>query len=380
MVRINGESDQRFAPVEDAFQRNFEDLGEVGAALCIYSNGRPVVDLWGGYKDAARAESWERDTIVCVYSVTKGLTALSVHMLVERGLLDLDTPVSEYWPEFAQNGKKAVTPRHILSHTAGLPAFDEPMTVDEYFDWDLVVSRLAQQKPRWEPGTRLGYQPATFGHLAGELIRRVSGKSPGAFLRSEVVEPLGGDFHVGTDEKHDHRVAELLPVTAEEAANWGSPDTESLAWKATSNPDVGIPAVANSVKWRRAELPGANGHGDARTVARTYAALANGGSLDGTRLLSNDAVEQMTQEQVAETDCVLQLEGRIALGYALNGGWFRTTPNPRSFGYPGLGGHMAFADPDAKIGFGYVANQMKIPADFRDPRVGRILDALDGCL
>ena len=378
--KADGDCEDRFASVREAFERNFKDLGEVGAALCIYFQGRPVVDLWGGHKDAAGTQPWQRETIVCVYSVTKGLTALCVHMLVDRGSLTLDTPVAEYWPEFEQHGKETTTPRHILSHTAGLPAFEKPLSVEEYYDWDLVVSRLAEQRPSWEPGTRLGYQPSTFGHLAGELIRRTSGKSPGEFLRSEVVEPLGGDFHLGTGEEHDHRIAELIAAPAEEQANWGAPDPDSLLWKALTNPPVGDPSVSNTPRWRRAELPGANGHGDARTIARIYAALADGGALGQTRLLDSSSVEQMIEEQVSGKDCVMELEGRIALGYALSGGWFRATPSPRSFGYPGLGGHMAFADPDAKLGFAYVANQMKIPADFRDPRVARILDALETCL
>ncbi|VUX56239.1 conserved protein of unknown function [uncultured Woeseiaceae bacterium] len=377
---IKGETDASFAAVEEAFSRNFEDQGEVGAALCIYRGDRPVVDLWGGFKNATKTEPWQRDTMVCVYSVSKGVTATCVHMLVDRGLLDLDTPVAEYWPEFAQNGKETVTPRHILSHTAGIPAFEQPMSVEEYLDWDVAVTRLAEQAPRWEPGSCLGYQPGTFGHLAGELIRRVSGKSPGEFLGSEVVQPLGGDFHFGISQEHDHRIAELVPAPPEELANWGAADPDSMVGKALGNPDVGTPSVSNSTGWRRAELPGANGHGDARTVARIYAALANGGTLDGIQLLSSDSLDQAIEEQVAGIDCVMQLEGRMALGYALSGGFFRTTSSPRAFGYPGLGGHMAFADPDAQLGFAYVANQMRIPADFVDPRVGRILDAVDKCL
>ena len=380
-VKIEGDCDGRFAAVRGAFERNFQELGEVGASLCIYSRGRPAVDLWGGFRDAGRTQPWQRDTIVCVYSVTKGLTALCAHMLIERGLLELDKPVGKVWPEFAQNGKEAMTLRHILSHTAGLSAFEKAITVDEYYDWDLVVSRLAEQAPLWTPGSQLGYQPATFGHLAGELIRRASGRTPGVFLREEVVEPLGGDFHVGTADEHHHRIADLVAAPSEEQANWGSPDPDSLMYKATSNPpDIGLPSVSNSPGWRRAEIPGANGHGDARTIARIYAALANGGAIDDVRLVNESTVEQMIEEQASGDDRVLGMEGRIALGYQLSGGYFRATPNPRSFGYPGLGGHMAFADPDAGIGFAYTANQMRIPDNFRDPRVARILDALDGCL
>jgi len=308
------------------------------------------------------------------------LTALCVHVLVDRGLLDLDAPVGRYWPEFAQHGKEATTARHILSHTAGVPFFEEPISVDEVCNWDLAVSRLAKQVPRWSPGTRLGYHPLTFGHLAGELVRRVSGTSLGSFLRTEVVEPIGGDFHVGTGVEHDARIAALVEPPPEEQANWGGSDADSLLWKATNNPPVGTPAVANSTAFRRAELPGGNGHGDARTVARVYAALANGGSIDGVKLLGADTVGRAIEEQAAGLDCVLQLETRQALGYALSGGWFRATRNPRSFGYLGLGGHMGFADPDAGIGFAYVTNQMRIPEGFHDPRLGRILDALETCL
>lgn len=378
-VNINGESDDRFNLVRRAFTQNFADLGEVGAALCVYHNGRRVVDLWGGFKDAARTEPWEGDTLACVYSVSKGITALCVHTLVDRGLIDLDKPVCEYWPEFAQNGKEAVTPRHILSHTAGIPAFERPISLEEYCDWDTAVTRLAEQTPRWEPGTRLGYQPLTYGHLAGELIRRVSGKRPGQFLSSEVTRP-GVDFYFGTEEEHDHRLAELVAAPPEELANMASPDPESLLGKALGNPPVVDPSVANSMAWRRAELPGTNGHTTARAVARIYAALACNGAVDQIELLSSETLAKATEEQVAGVDCVMNLEGRMALGFALSGGFFQTTPSPRAFGYPGAGGHMAFADPDADIGFGYVANQMRIPADYRDPRVSRILAALNECL
>jgi CubicO group peptidase (beta-lactamase class C family) len=372
-VAIAGKSEDRFSPVVEAFNQNFEDLGEVGAALCVYHRGHPVVDVWGGFKDAARTEPWQSDTIVNVYSVSKGITALCVHMLVDRKLLDLDTPVCEYWPEFSKNGKESVTPRHVLSHTAGLPAFELPMTPAEYYDWDLVAKRLANQAPLWEPGTRLGYQPVTYGHLAGELFRRASGRRIAEFLDLEVVKPLGGSFYFGVPAAQDHRIAEVIATPPQELVGVDPPDPDSLLGKALGNPPVVDSTIANSEDWRRAELPGANGHGDARTVAGIYGVLAMGGTLDDVTLIGEEALANATEEQIAGVDCVMNLEGRMALGFALSGGFFQTTPSRNAFGYPGAGGHMGFADPDSGIGFGYVANQMKSPPDYHDPRVTRIL-------
>lgn len=377
---VEGEVDPRFELVKDAFSRNFDDLGEVGAALCIYYQGRPVVDIWGGFKDAARAEPWRSDTIVNVWSVSKGFTTLCVHILVEKGLLDLDTPVHKYWPEFAQNGKERVTPRHILSHTSGLPAFDLPITPEEYYDWDLVTGRLAKQAPLWEPGTRRGYQVKTFGHLAGELIRRVSGSEVSKAVSTEVVEPIGGSFFLGVPEAHDHRVAEVIMAPPQEPEGIDPPDPDSLQARAFNNPSNVKAEIVNSEQWRRAELPGSNGHSDARTIARMYGALAIGGTLDGVRLIGKETLADATKETIAEVDARLNTEGRIALGFALSGGAYQFTPNPRAFGYPGRGGHSGFADPDAGIGFGYVANQMKSPPDYLDPRLTRILGALSQCL
>jgi len=379
-IAIEGMSEEGFGPVTDAFQQNFDDLGEVGAALCVYHRGRPVVDVWGGFKNAARSDHWRRDTIVNVYSVSKGLTALCVHMLVDRGLLDLDTPVREYWPEFGAHGKETVTPRHVLSHTAGLPAFELPMTTDEYYDWNLVTQRLADQATLWEPGTRLGYQPATFGHLAGELFRRASGVRISEFLDAEVVKPLGGSFYFGVPVVHDYRIAEVIATPPEDLVGIVPPDPESLHGKALGNPHHVDVNVANSAGWRRAELPGGNGHGDARTVARIYGALAMGGTLDGVELIGKGALANAIEEQIAGVDCVMNLEGRMALGFALSGGFFQTFRGESAFGYPGLGGHMAFGDPDSGVGFAYVANQMRSPPDYIDPRVTRILAALSDCL
>ncbi len=207
---VHGHCDERFAPVRAAFEENFRDRGELGAAVTVVADGETVVDLWGGHADAAGTRLWERDTLVNVWSTTKGPVALCAHILADRGLLDLDAPVAAYWPEFAAAGKEKVLVRHLLSHRAGLSGLREPHSLAQLCDWRLTVERLAATEPWWEPGTRSGYHALTYGFLVGEVVRRVSGLLPGAFLEREVTRPLGIDFTVGLPETEAGRAAELV--------------------------------------------------------------------------------------------------------------------------------------------------------------------------
>src|SRR5262245_17237434 len=292
---IDGQCDPRFAAVRDTFAAAFEAGREVGASFAATAEGRTVVDLWGGYADAARTRPWQRDTIVNVFSTTKAMTALCAHILVERGLIDLDAPVVRYWPEFAAAGKDTIPVRMLLSHTAGLAAIRERISLDTLYDWDRYAAAIAAQAPWWEPGTANGYHALTFGHLVGELIRRTSGKSVGQFLRDEVTAPLGADFHIGLPASEDDRCGEMIGATAAEnaAAGLGTPAPDSLRAKVLGNPPL-RPDQANTTAWRRAEIPAANGHGNARSVARVLSALACGGSVDGVRLLGEQAIPRAT--------------------------------------------------------------------------------------
>src|SRR3990170_2582041 len=259
-IEVHGACDSRFRAVKDAFAENFPTYGEVGAAVAVTLDGQPVVDLWAGHADAARTRAWEQDTIVNVYSTTKGMAAICAHRLVDQGRLDLDAPVAKYWPEFAQAGKEELPVRYLLSHRAGLPAVKEPMPKGSLVQWDTMTAALAAQEPWWEPGTAHGYHVLTFGWLVGEVVRRVSGKSPGAYLRDEIAGPLGLDFHIGLAEEHDARTAEIVQRSApspEEAARYAQVlgDPESMTYKAIANPpDLLEPGIANTRAWRAAEI------------------------------------------------------------------------------------------------------------------------------
>ncbi|PWI13545.1 EstA family serine hydrolase [Streptomyces sp. Act143] len=377
---VQGHCDERFAAVRTAFEENFRDRGELGAAVAVTAGGRLVVDLWGGWADSARTRPWERDTLVNVWSTSKGPTALCAHVLADRGLLDLDAPVAAYWPEFAAAGKEKVLVRHLLSHRSGLSGLREPHSLQELYDWEFTTRRLAVTEPWWEPGTRSGYHALTYGFLVGEVVRRVSGLLPGAFLRREVTGPLGIDFGIGLPESEYGRAAELehmAPVanTEQDAAAAQLPP---LALAALANPPVGA-ADANSPQWRAAEIPAANGHGTARAVAQLYGVFAGRGTYDGHRVLSPEAAERVREGQGSCRDLVLGgglgRDTEVALGLWLSGESGSYGPNPRAFGHDGFGGSCGLADPEAGVSLGYVMNRMG-PRIADDPRKTALVDAL----
>jgi CubicO group peptidase (beta-lactamase class C family) len=298
-VEIQGYCDEKFAAVKDAFRTNFEDDLELGASFAATIDGKFVVDIWGGYADAAMTRSWEKDTIVNVYSTTKVMTSICAHILIDRGQLDPNAPVAEYWPEFAQAGKEAIPVRYVLSHQSGVAGWDEPMTMEEFYDWDHAISMLETQKPWWEPGKHCGYHAITFGHLIGELVRRITGKSLGTFFREEVAGPLNADFHIGFGPEHDHRVAEMIPPPILEPGDPGYVEMppDSMLVKTLTNPPVTYDCLKER-SWRDAEIPAANGHGNARAIARAGAVMACGGELDGVRLMGFETVEKAIEEQI----------------------------------------------------------------------------------
>ncbi|MEU0059785.1 serine hydrolase domain-containing protein [Streptomyces sp. NPDC006334] len=384
MPQVHGHCDERFAAVRAAFEENFRERDELGAAVSVLVDGTPVVDLWGGWADAARTRAWERDTLVNVWSTSKGPTALCAHILVDRGLLDLDAPVAAYWPEFAAAGKERVLVRHLLSHRAGLAGLREPHSLDELYDWELTVARLAATEPWWEPGTRSGYHALTYGFLVGEVVRRVSGLLPGAFLEREVTGPLGVDFTIGLPEKEAGRAAEMVhpraATSSEQAAVFSQLTPAALA--ALTNPPAGADE-ANSPGWRAAEIPAANGHGTARAVAALYGVIAGRGALAGRRVLSPEAAERVREGQGACRDLVLGAgfahDTEIGLGLWLSGPNGSYGPNPRAVGHDGFGGSCGLADPETGVSLGYVMNRMGLHiAD--DPRKTALVRAVYSAL
>ncbi|XES00331.1 serine hydrolase domain-containing protein [Streptomyces sp. S1D4-11] len=381
---VHGHCDARFAAVRTAFEENFQDRDELGAAVTVTLDGETVVDLWGGWADAARTRPWERGTLVNVWSTSKGPTSLCAHILADRGLLDFDAPVAAYWPEFAAAGKESVLVRHLLSHRAGLAGLREPHDLAQLCDWELTVERLAAQEPWWEPGTRSGYHALTFGHLVGEVVRRVSGLRPGAFLEREVTGPLGVDFTIGLPEKEADRAAELVhpPVasSSEQAAIFAQLAPAAVA--ALTNPLVGA-TEANTAGWRAAEIPAANGHGTARAVAALYGIFAGRGAYGSRQVLSPEAAERVREGQGSCRDLVLgagfEHETEAGLGLWLSGPNGSYGPNPRAFGHDGFGGSCGLADPESGLSLGYVMNRMG-PHIADDPRKMALVDALYSAL
>jgi CubicO group peptidase (beta-lactamase class C family) len=364
-VEIHGLCDERFSPVRDAFARNFEELGDVGAAVAVTIDGKPVIDLWGGVVDKETMDPWRQDTLVTVYSTTKGMTTICAHRLVEQGLLDLNAPVAKYWPEFTQAGKAEVPVHMLLSHRVGLPTVSDEVPEGAVFDWNKMTDVLARQKPFWEPGTKHGYHGLTFGWLVGEVVRRISGKSLGTFFRDEVALPLGLDFHIGVDPKHDARIATMYTAIAPmEVARQLEQLQQEVRERMSADllaarANISIQGAHNSEAWRRSELPAANGHSDARSLAKVYGALACGGGLDGGDVLSPESIARATIEQAAGPDVMLPYPTRFAQGFWLSSDG-NMGPHPGNFGHPGAGGSVGFADPERRIGFGYVMNQMKV--------------------
>jgi CubicO group peptidase (beta-lactamase class C family) len=369
----HGSCDARFEGVRAAFLENFRRRGELGAALVVTVDGDPVVDLWGGWRDAGRTRPWERDTLVDVFSVGKAMAALCVLVLADHGLVELEAPVARYWPEFAQAGKGGVTVQALLAHRAGLPAVRRVLPAEAIYDWDTMTSALAAEEPWWEPGSTHGYHVNTLGFLAGEIVRRVSDASVGAFFRREVAGPLGADFHFGLGPDADARIAEyVFGHEADAPASVLTGEHEFLLGRVYLNPPglSGIGTV-NTRRWRAAEIPSANGHATALGVARVYDGLLKG-------VLGAETLARATAEASAGTDFVLGRPSRFGLGFQLTQPERPLGPNPGSFGHFGAGGSLGFADPDAGLAFGYVINRSG--PRWQNPRNRALLDALYACL
>lgn len=382
-VPVDGTCDSRFRAVRDAFVTNLTERGDVGAAVAVTVAGRVVVDVWGGFADRARTAPWKRDTLVNVFSVSKGLATACVLGLVSDGRLDLDAPVARYWPEFARADKASITVRHVLTHRAGLPALHAPLPDEAMFDWTVMIAAYEAQTPWWAPGTAHGYHVNSFGFLVGELIRRITGQSLGTWLRERIAGPLGADAHIGLPTAAHARVAEFLwPPDARAGrrpdATAVSPD-DLMRWCAYWNP-AGISGAqwVNTAAWRAAELPSSNGHATARGIARVYAALARGGTIDGVTIVAPTVLTEALQEQSVGVDRILDRPSRFGVGFQLTQPERPLGPNPAAFGHFGTGGSVGFCDPTADVAFAYVMNDMG--PRWQNPRNRALVDALYTCL
>lgn len=353
MAVIEGVCDERFGAVRDAFAENFDKGLEVGASAAVIVEDELVVDIWGGYADAEMTTPWERDTITNVWSTTKTMTALCALVLADRGELDFHAPVAKYWPEFAAGGKESIEVRHLMSHTAGLSGWTEPMREEDLFDWEKATSLLAAQEPWWEPGTASGYHAVTQGYLVGEVVRRITGQTLGTFFSSEVAGPLGADFHIGLAPEHDHRVSRVVPPPPLEVL----PEADTIAMRTLANPPLRAEASWTE-PWRRAEIPAANGHGNARSVATVQAVLAAGGGSGSRGLISPAGCEAVFEEQSYATDLVLGANLRLGIGYGLNCADTPVSANPRACFWGGWGGSLVVVDLDARTVVAYMMNRM----------------------
>ena len=390
---ICGDVAPGFEPVREEFERNFSERGELGAACCAYARGEKVVDLWGGSRDRNTGAPWEEDTLVLVFSTTKGVSALAVALAQSRGLIDYDETVAAYWPEFAHNGKGGVTVRQLLNHRAGLCAVDEPLNPEVLSDLDRVAGILARQRPAWEPGKRQGYHYLTLGLCENELLRRVDprGRSLGRFLREEIVAPLGEEFYVGLPPEVPasrvatieafHPLQMLLHVnTMPPGLVLGYLNPRSLTARTLGNPKLRSPGDLDKPEYRRVELGAAGGIGTARAVAKAYGAFAAGGKDLGVR---PETIAELSAPAppppAGSRDEVLKTDTSYSLGFFKPSAAFRFGTDEGAFGTPGAGGSFGFADPTAGVGFAYVPNRMGFHV-WDDPRERALREALYACL
>ena len=355
---LKGTCEARFQPVADAFWENFTKGKEYGASLTVMHEDRIVLDLWGGYANFNRTQFWVQDTLVNVFSTTKMVAALCILLLADRSEIDLDAPMCKYWPEYTTDGKDKILIRHVLSHTAGVPAFSPRVIFEDMFDWEKVIHILEAEKPWWKPGTKLGYHTLTYGFLLGEIVRRVTGKTLGHYLHDEITAPLGIDFFIGLPEQEERRVAEIVPERQRP-----TPFQLALvkilfptAMRIASNP----PLKGNDFNTRAchaAEIPAGNGIGNARSVAQLGSILANGGIYNGQQFLSRSMVERAITEQVRGRDAIaFRRPSAWGLGVMLfNKDLLR---GPRSFYATGLGGSVCVMDLERNVTLAYVMSKM----------------------
>ena len=377
MADVHGTADAKLEGIRDVLAERLE-ADELGASIVVDVDGETLLDIWGGWCDEARTTPWVEDTIVNVWSTTKTVTSLAALMLIDRGLLDPYEKVAAYWPEFGEFGKDQVELRHLMSHTSGVSGWEQPFAVEDMYDWELSTSRLAAQAPWWEPGTASGYHAQNQGHLVGEVIRRVSGKALKQFVAEEIAGPLGADFQIGAVESDWGRIAPVVPPPPLDI-DLAALDPDSPMFKTFTGPAATADA-ANTPGWRRADMGAINGHGNARSVARMLSSLALGGTVDGVRLLSQDTIDLIFDEQSHGPDLVLGVNLRFGIGYALPE--TQTLPyvaQGKSCYWGGWGGSLILSDLDSRTTISYMMNRMApgiIGSDRSEAYVRAIHDAL----
>ncbi|KAK2734499.1 hypothetical protein FQN57_001663 [Myotisia sp. PD_48] len=357
MAQVQGQVDDYFVGVKEAFQKFLDDGEELGASITVNIDGRNVLDLWGGYSDESRTKLWEKDTITNVWSTTKTVTSLAALVLIERGQLDPFAKVSSYWPEFAANGKQDIEVRHFLSHTSGVSGWEKPFVLEDMYDLPTAVAKLAAQAPWWEPGTASGYHAQNQGHLVGELVRRVTGKPLKQFVADEIAGPLGADFQIGAKEEDWGRVSHVIPPPPLTDRPKLSPD--SPAFKTFTGP-VADPLASHTPGWKKADMGALNGHANARSVVRMLSPISLGGEVDGVRLLSPKTIDLIFQEQSNGVDLVLGVPLRFGIGFGLT--CEPTTPEVlkgrRICYWGGWGGSLIIMDLDSRMTIAYMMNKM----------------------
>lgn len=356
MAEVQGTCDARLEPVRQALAARIDAGDELGASIAVDIDGELIGDLWGGWADAERTRPWEHDTITNVWSTTKMVTNLCALMLVDRGQLDVDAPVADYWPEFGAAGKDGVLVRHVLSHTSGVSGWEPPFTLQEMYDHDVAVAHLAAQTPWWEPGSVSGYHAANQGHLVAELIRRTDGRGLRAFVAEELAGPMGADFQIGAAEEDWSRIAPVVPPPPL-PIDLSTLDPSSAMMKTLGGP-VTDAAVANTPAWRRAEMGAVNGHANARSVATILRAISLGGTVDDVELLSPETIDLIFREQSHSPDLVLGIPLRFGIGYALPEDVTVPYAPASSCYWGGWGGSITIMDPATRTTISYVMNAM----------------------
>ena len=375
-MEIHGECDPQFSKVKETFKKLHQEDREIGSCFAVYKDGKPLVDLWGGFQDEDRTKPWQKDNLVTVYSTTKGVAAFCIALAMEKSLLKYEEKVSTYWPEFANNGKEDITVGMLMSHQAGICS-PETRNVDDYYNQNLMAEKLAGMTPIWEPGTASGYHSMTFGWLTSELILRVTGKSLGTFFREEVGDQHEIDFFIGLPESEDHRVAELVPFDIVRNENSEQQKIELTEAQKSQRNSAGTLDIHNTKAWRQAEIPSANGQGNAGGLAKFYSLIVP--EDNSIKLLKDDTVNQMTTMQIEGRDLVLAVQVRWGVGFILNKHKVIYGPVESAFGHSGYGGSCAFGDPENKIGVSYVMNRM-LDNFNADGRSIELINATYNCL
>ncbi|MEV4126242.1 serine hydrolase domain-containing protein [Nocardia sp. NPDC049707] len=356
-MTISGFCADEFACVRTELADQIAAGAELGAAICVTVDGKPVVDIWGGHRDPERTVPWTENTLVNVFSVSKTMTALSALLLVDRGELDVQQKVAHYWPEFAANGKGDIEIRHLLGHTSGVSGWERPIELADIYDTEAASARLATQPPWWEPGTASGYHALNYGHLIGEVIRRITGRTLGQFFAEELAGPLNADFHIGTAPENHHRIAPLVPPPLLQF-DMTALDQDSILVKTFTSPLLDLPE-ANSAAWREAEIGAVNGHGNAHSVAAVQSLVACGGELNGRRLLSEKTIDLIFEQQSDGPDLALLAPLRFGLGYGLpQSQTAPEVPDGKVCWWAGLGGATVVNDLDHRVTFAYTMNKM----------------------